>query len=330
MKGQMKDSPKLRLAIIGCRGAARDYAAQCDRLRGADFVAVADPMAANARPLAEQLNASIVAESLEELLRTSSAAFDAVIVDSPGSSRDADSMIALQAGKHLMTPLPATAGALDVLDATCRPACVRLMFAAEARFSPAATAVREAIDAGQLGQPGLLRIHHWESSNDDCDSALSAQLLKEIDLSHWFFESIPNSIHCEQSSVASSESDYIQIHLGFPCDAMAMIDVTTGLPRGDSYRSLSLIGSSGAAYADDHHNVQLLYRGGGPPAALKTGDGGGTLALLQEFVDAIRENRDPMPGIDDAKRMFTVMSAVERCLEAGRPMRLEGDRYEFV
>ena len=54
---------------------------------------------------------------------------------------------------------------------------------------------------------------------------------------------------------------------------MAMIDISTRLPEGDDYYSLSLVGANGSAYADDHYNMQLLYNGG--PAAANPFDGPG-------------------------------------------------------
>ena len=53
--------------------------------------------------------------------------------------------------------------------------------------------------------------------------------------------------------------DYVQIHLGFPGGGMAIIDYSTSLPQGPGYYFLSMIGSKGAAYADDHNNVNLRY-----------------------------------------------------------------------
>ena len=47
---------------------------------------------------------------------------------------------------------------------------------------------------------------------------------------------------------------------------MAMIDVAASLPSGGDYFSLTMIGGTGAAYADDHHNMNLLYSGGQPNA----------------------------------------------------------------
>ena len=72
------------------------------------------------------------------------------------------------------------------------------------------------------------------------------------------------------------------------------MSVTRTLPPGDSYYSLSLIGSTGAAYADDHHNTQLLF-GRGHPIGLETGQGdGAVLAQMREFLAAIEEKRDPL------------------------------------
>ena len=94
---------------------------------------------------------------------------------------------------------------------------------------------------------------------------------------------------------------------------MALIDCARTLPPGDAYSSLSLIGSAGAAYADVHHNMQLLF-GGGRPAAFLTRDGDGYLvALLQEFVSALAEKREPsVPGADG----LTVLQVVEAAAES--------------
>ena len=67
--------------------------------------------------------------------------------------------------------------------------------------------------------------------------------------------------------------DAAVVHLGFPDGGMAVLDVTTALPDGEGYWSLQLIGADGAVYADDQHNMQLLYAGGSPAARLtSTGD----------------------------------------------------------
>src|SRR5262249_1046053 len=101
-------------------------------------------------------------------------------------------------------------------------------------------------------------------------------------------------------------------------------------PPGDDYFSLSLIGSSGAAYADDHHNAQLLY-GGGHPAALRTGQGdAGLLGQLRAFVAAVEEGRDPPGTGADGVRALRVAEAAGLSQAGGRALRRAGEQYRTV
>lgn len=77
---------------------------------------------------------------------------------------------------------------------------------------------------------------------------------------------------------------------------LAILDFALALPSGQSYDSLCLIGSKGAAYADDQNNTHLLY-GGGHPAALVSGPG--HLHIVREhqaFVDAVLHQTPPRVG----------------------------------
>ena len=111
---------------------------------------------------------------------------------------------------------------------------------------------------------------------------------------------------------------------------MALIDCACTLPPGDAYSSLSLIGSAGAAYADDHHNMQLQF-GGARPAALLTREGDGYLvALLQEFVMALGEKREPsVPGAVGLTALQVAEAAAES-LATGQALRRTGERYEVA
>src|SRR5206468_777892 len=98
---------------------------------------------------------------------------------------------------------------------------------------------------------------------------------QQLDLAKWIFGGAPTEIFV-LGRIGQNDTlrgaDYVQVHLGFPRGGMALVCVARSLPAGDAYDSLSLIGSTGAAYADDHYQSHLLYRGSAP-AALKTGEG---------------------------------------------------------
>ena len=116
---------------------------------------------------------------------------------------------------------------------------------------------------------------------------------------------------------------------------MAFIDDSSTIPPGEGYFSLSMIGSTGAAYADDHHNMQLLYGGrhnsGRNPTALKTQQGCGHLrAQVEEFAGAIEDGREPAITGGDGRLAIQVAEAAAASISARRAARLTGGRYELV
>lgn len=248
-----------------------------------------------------------------------------------GASSIQDGCDAASQGKHVFVKLPgdATSASVERLIESCQDTGVRLMVGGSTRFDASVQTVRQSLDAGQLGDPGLLRIHRWNSTATGDDSTW-----QDIDLAIWMFGELPATVYAVARSIAAANgSDFLQIHLGFSAGGMALIDLSNNLPAQDgdpqSYYSLSLIGSSGAAYADDHHNQQLLFASHGAQA-LKTGAGDlATTAELQEFVDAIAAERDPGVSGRDALAALQVREAALASAECGKVARLTTERrYE--
>jgi predicted dehydrogenase len=183
------------------------------------------------------------------------------------------------------------------------------------RFLPSRRLIRQQVDAGKLGQPGLVRSHRWSSEVDD----LFAAVERDLDVAIWLIGRAPETVY------AVERDGSCQLHLGFPGGPMALIDRTTTLPPGDGYRSLSLIGSCGAAYADDHQNVQLLFRGGPAQAEGVPEEGRQQAAAVQDLLLAIREQRDLAGTVADWLHVVAVAQAARRSAASGRAVALEGD-----
>ncbi len=180
-------------------------------------------------------------------------------------------------------------------------------------------------------------------------AAILEAVLPDVDLANWIFGALPTEVYATGKKGtgpiyrngpqrASHKLDlspfspfsYVQVHLGYPDGGMALVDHCMMLPAGSDYFSLSLAGSNGAAYADDHHNMHLLY-GGGRPTALPADRGRlYHLAELQAFVDAIEKGRPPAITADDGHKAVQVVRAAGRSLASGRAMRLIGSCYELV
>ncbi len=99
---------------------------------------------------------------------------------------------------------------------------------------------------------------------------------------------------------------------------MALIDCAYNLRPGGAYSALSLIGSKGAAYADEHHNMQLLVGGGRPLAIPTRPDDGYLLPMLQEFINALAGNREPSVTGADAVAALEVVEAASASLTTGQ------------
>jgi hypothetical protein len=108
---------------------------------------------------------------------------------------------------------------------------------------------------------------------------------------------------------------------------MAVLDFSERLPAGQAYHSLSLIGSAGAAYADDHHNTHLLFAETNP-TALISDSGNGRLHELQTFVDRVAQRDSPSFDSDTILAVHRVINAVERSIELRQVVQESGGDYE--
>ncbi len=181
------------------------------------------------------------------------------------------------------------------------------------RLLPSRQLVKRELDAGKLGEPGLIRIHHWEAGGEAAAAhELPAALLQQIDVILWLMGKSPTVVYAIENSEAAKARPgrYLQIHLGFPGDAMALLVYSSLHPPGDPYRSLHVIGSAGAAYADDQQNMQLLYKGGQ------------TRGVMAH--ETLSGEPEPSDMTNNWEQVLAVADAVQRSIEARQAVSLEG------
>ena len=146
------------------------------------------------------------------------------------------------------------------------------------RYLPSLQLIKQHLNSGKLGTPGLVRIHRWQTHTGQ------ASVWHDLDLIGWYFAADVRAVYAVQHVRG------LHVHLGMGEKGMATIDLAT-IPAGDPYYSLTVIGAHGAAYADDHANVQLAYQGD-QPRGIRTEEGVVQFAtLLQEFIDAVASGR---------------------------------------
>lgn len=245
-----------------------------------------------------------------------------------GTSADLDFVArCAHAGKHVLVASDAC-GSQEVLPALSsipRSPGKLFVHGNSLQFLPSRQLILEQLASGKLGEPGMIRVHRWDSG------AEASRLCPG--LPHYAANEISMVVRCFglplQTVFATRmlESSGCCVHLGFASGGMALLDFVTAMPVGDSYSSFSIIGSRGAAYADDHPNVQLLYRGGEPRGLRARETPSADALMVCAFASSVaRCESESSSGAQqfDAQdwsawsSSMAVMVAVRECLELGQ------------
>lgn len=193
------------------------------------------------------------------------------------------------------------------------------------RYLPSRQLIRAQL-TGPLGEPGLVRIHRWESDSSTRSmevAGLPEPLLRDLDLALWFIGRRAERVYALSRGAGGRDQRFLQIHLGFAAGCMALLDYTNRLPAADGYQSLSVIAANGAADADDHHNMQLVQREGFTRAVRTEEQSGQYAAMAQAFVNRLRGEAVPSATAASWRDVFDVAGAVARSIQSGQPVIME-------
>ena len=275
-------------------------------------------------PRLENVEVTVRAATVDQLLAETVTAFDGVMVLSTVEIGDCEQLAS--AGKHLLVPVssPFSTESIRGLSEQCEQSGVYLMPAGTNRLLPSMQAIGQSLAGGELGEPGLVRLHRW-STTDLPGLSLTDDLLRDLDLVVDVFRALPTEVYAVARSVlGSADPDYLQVHLGFDGGGMALIDWSSTLPPGDGYFSFSVIGAAGAAYADDHLNKQLVFRGQHPVAIGTGSDEIASVADVQEFCQAIEQQRAARVSGADWLAAARIATAVRQSVESRATVAVAG------
>lgn len=250
--------------------------------------------------------------------------FDAVVIHGSGRSRLDIARQAAAAKKHVLlaTPGTITTEELRSLIETCRTANVTLSVSSPLCFRPSIAAVKAALESGKLGLPGLLRAHLWQPAGK---GDAQFQTLQLLELAVWMFGALPTEVFATTTGPrnAAAWPSYLQIHLGFPNHGMALLASKANLAGATEYETVSLIGSTGAAYADDQLQTQLLFREKSPDAIIERERIPTLAAELRDFQQAIADRRDPEKSLQWLLAALNLMEPVRKSLADRQPVSLQ-------
>lgn len=332
------DLERVGFAVLGAGAAAEHHrkAVEANADMGAKLVAIGHYDPARSELLGERFGVSCLDQ--DDLLARPEV--DVVCVCTPSGLHAEQTIAAAEAGKHVLVekPMALTMEDAQAMIAACEVAGVKLGVVLQRRGETLFSSIRNAIHAGALGKLtlGLVTVP-YHRSQDYYDSAawrgswkldgggvLMNQGIHLVDLLVWYMGdpvkveayagTLDRNIEVEDTLVAT---------LRFENGAVATISATTTIAPGFPHR-VEIYGTDGGIQLEGETLVrwqqrESQYRTVAPetdalPAAGSGADPGdisvqGHAAIVEDFISALREDREPLVcGREGLRSLSAVVS----------------------
>jgi 1,5-anhydro-D-fructose reductase (1,5-anhydro-D-mannitol-forming) len=245
-------------------------------------------------------------------------AVDAVIVASPDTTHEAQVIASARAGKHILCekPMSSTLASCKAMAAAVRASGVTFAMGYDNRFNQGLVRIREMIEAGEIGPVRYAHTHlttavsdpkNWRAAGDQSRYwAMSASGTHVVDIYRWYFGEPANVAGFYSAPVFGSEKDEIAMMvLDYPGRLMAHLTVAAVLPEGNR---IELHGEKGTIVGErcfGRSNRQAFLTVNGRQVTVDQTDP--FVGELRDFVDAIRDKRPPLSGLEDGVLNLAIM-----------------------
>jgi UDP-N-acetylglucosamine 3-dehydrogenase len=222
-----------RVAVIGAGAMGAVQARECAGVPGVTVAWIADQDQARAEAVAAELGARATTENTEAIAND----VDAVIVTVPTPFHRSVTELAAAHGKHVFCekPIARTIEDAEAMIAACDQAGVRLMIGHVVRFFPEFVKIREVLQAGTLGQIGLVRAsrvngfppgeRNWYRDLATSGGLVVDLMIHDFDTLRWYFGDIERVFaHGLSYTPHQQTSDYALAVLRFTNGVIAHVE----------------------------------------------------------------------------------------------------------
>lgn len=344
-------SPELRFGIIGCGEVAVDTCMAIGATGGASIAMLMDTRPEVLRDLAEVYSAPTTTE-VEDVLQNP--AVDAVYIATPHDTHVPIGIRAARAGKHILMekPIATTLEDADALIAACRENGVALGVAFYAQTDSNVNHARHLVRAGLLGEIISVRFSlladkpttYWQagySQRVQTDwrthkaqaggGVLMMNTIHDLNTLHWVTGLEPRKVYAEVDTLATEVEveDTVGAVIRYANGAIGTIHAGSALRGGyhQDARGTRVYGTQGQLILGPMVFAYLAQppEGGWPNTWQEIqvpGARGGREAMVEGFVGAVREGREPPVTGAAARQALEVVLAAYRSAEEGRPVTL--------
>ncbi|MEW6358609.1 MAG: Gfo/Idh/MocA family oxidoreductase [Planctomycetota bacterium] len=342
---------KLGFGLIGYGLVAPFHAKALADSRKADLIAVAGRNPDKTRAFCKTHGGQAL-DRIDAIYRRDD--IHVVVVLTPNASHEEYAVNAARAGKHVLVEKPPemTLEKTDHIIRACRENHVKLGIVLQCRFRKAIEAIKTAIAGGRFGR--LLHgdafmkwfrpveYYHrdpWRSSRAEGGGVIIQHAFHYFDLLHHLMGPV-GRVHARTANLMHPDVDLEDTVLAFfnyANGAQGVLEASTALFPGTDIR-IEINGEKGTAimqgerittwqFQDDRPEDEAIRKIGSAEA--QTAAGGAAAFghyehryLIDDMVDAIREDREPRVTGESARGTLEIALAMYQSADEGRPVAL--------
>ncbi len=256
----------VRFGVIGCGAIGQEHIKRItNTLSGGTIVAVNDINEENAKKVVSTLGLDAKVYTDGHAL-VAAADVDAVLVTCWGPAHKEFVLSAVNAGKYVFCekPLATTADdCLEIVEAEIKQGKHLVQVGFMRRFDAGYVALKQAIDAGQIGAPLMLHAAHRNPAVDDrytTDMAINDTMIHEIDVLHWLLDDeyasvqvvYPRKTKLASGHLADPQIVMVETKKGVRIDVEIFVNCKYGYDI-----KCEVVGEEGIAYLPEPATVQV-------------------------------------------------------------------------
>lgn len=336
----------MRFAIIGCGVVATTHAMALKKLPQQELYACCDIVPEKADVFAQKYDVPHVCCDYRELLADD--AVDVVCVCTPSDLHGEMTVAAMRAGKAVVCekPMEVTVEKAQEIVDVARQTGAKVQCIFQRRLLPAARAVRKAVQEGSLGRICLaeadLKYYRDQPYYDNadwrnvCGGAMLNQGVHGIDLILWMLGEPVKTVfgYAETLARRTGVEDTAAAVLTMESGALCVVKNTT-LAYPEFPTGFCIHGEKGTVAFDDMgvRTWQFLDPAAAPPHPAETPEfsqlapislkpyyGNMHAYLLQDLVDAVKEDREPLIPPQEAITAVRAICDISRSAALGAPV----------
>ena len=318
----------LRVGVIGTGGMGGRHARNLEhRVAGAGVAAVMDVDRARANALAGECGGAAVFDSGPALIGDPTV--EAVLIASPDPTHAGLAVACIEAGKPVLCEKPLGVDIDDarrVVDAEVAAGRRLVQVGLMRTFDPQHTAIKQAIDAGEIGRPLLFRgVHaHWRAPEvRTAVNVIVNSAVHDIHSARWLMGDDVASVytsHVVDVPEQPESTRLVLLQLTFRSGGLASIEVN--LDSNYGYEVVVEVSGEAGTLRTPSISSPILRKGGGATRAVEP-DWLERFEMayrieVEAWVGAARAQGATGPTVWDGYAAMRVAEAAERSLESGR------------